>query len=574
MASLFGTALQDRLKGGDEADILDGLGAADTLQGGAGDDTLLGGEGDDRLLGDAGDDLIDGGWGEADLADYSGATEGVTVDLAIGGPQAVGGGHGIDTLKWVEGLVGGAYADTLSGDALGNLISGGAGADRLFGRDGDDTLSAGQGDDELDGGAGRDLADFTDRGATRADLSIAGRQPDGGEGQLLLIGIEDLRGGRLADTLVGDAGGNRLSGGSGADSLAGGAGDDTLAGELGGDTLSGGAGRDAFFGGPVDRDVAAAPDRILDWTAGEDRLFFSDTAGGVYLEGSAASYADAYGYAMTMISGGSARYMAIQAGGDVAVFADALGNGGISHAVILAGRTLADVSAASIHGAAGGGGWAGDEYLRLTTGADTYDGGGGADSLEGMAGDDSLSGGAGQDWLRGGDGSDRISGGDAFDDTHGNAGDDTVNGGGGDDWVVGGKDNDRLFGDDGDDIVYGNLGNDTCEGGEGADIVRGGQGNDVIYGGDGDDWLSGDRDNDTLTGGAGADIFHTFAQAGIDKVTDFNYAQGDRVQLDPGVVYTLRQVDNDVWIVMGGSNEMVLVDVRLDALPSDWIFGA
>ena len=67
-------------------------------------------------------------------------------------------------------------------------------------------------------------------------------------------------------------------------------------------------------------------------------------------------------------------------------------------------------------------------------------------------------------------------------------------------------------------------------------------------------------------------MFHTFAQAGIDKVLDFNYAQGDRVQLDPGTTYTASQVGADTVVDMGDGNQMILVGVTLASLPSDWIF--
>jgi Ca2+-binding RTX toxin-like protein len=174
-------------------------------------------------------------------------------------------------------------------------------------------------------------------------------------------------------------------------------------------------------------------------------------------------------------------------------------------------------------------------------------------------------------YLRGDNGNDRLVGGDAFDDLHGNQGDDTLFGGAGGDWVVGGKGDDLLFGDEGDDIVYGNVGDDTCEGGAGADLVRGGQGDDVVRGGAGDDWLSGDRGSDTLTGGAGADTFHSFDGAGLDRVTDFNRAEGDRILLDAGTAYTVRQVDADVVIDMGSGNEVVLVGVSLSSLSGDWI---
>jgi Ca2+-binding RTX toxin-like protein len=205
-------------------------------------------------------------------------------------------------------------------------------------------------------------------------------------------------------------------------------------------------------------------------------------------------------------------------------------------------------------------------------GPDTFLGDPDSETMSGAAGDDVVFGGGGDDYLRGDEGADRLAGGAGFDDINGNMGDDTGSGGAGPDWVVGGKDNDLLFGDAGDDIVYGNLGSDTCEGGDGADIVRGGQGDDVVRGGVGNDWLAGDRGRDTLSGGAGADTFHAFAEAGLDWVTDFNAAEGDRVQLLPGASYSAVQVGADTVIEFGGG-QMVLAGVQLAALPSGWIFG-
>jgi Ca2+-binding RTX toxin-like protein len=64
-------------------------------------------------------------------------------------------------------------------------------------------------------------------------------------------------------------------------------------------------------------------------------------------------------------------------------------------------------------------------------------------------------------------------------------------------------------------------------------VVRGGQDDDIVRGGAGDDFVSGDRGADTVAGGSGADLFHTFGDAGLDRVTDFSLAEGDRVMLDP-----------------------------------------
>lgn len=227
-----------------------------------------------------------------------------------------------------------------------------------------------------------------------------------------------------------------------------------------------------------------------------------------------------------------------------------------------------------------------NDLLRGYGGNDAMSGGGGADTVFGGLGNDTIAGNFlnsgsldNNNYLRGDEGNDSIGGGTGFDDINGNMGADTCNGGGGTDWVVGGKDNDLLFGDindptlnPGDDIVYGNLGDDTCHGGAGADLIRGGQANDVLYGDAGDDWLSGDRGDDTVTGGLGADVFHSFSGAGLDRVLDFSAADGDRVQLDPGTTYTVRQQGADTVIDMGGADQVVLVGVSAASLPAGSIF--
>ncbi|MEW5685746.1 MAG: calcium-binding protein [Pseudomonadota bacterium] len=194
------------------------------------------------------------------------------------------------------------------------------------------------------------------------------------------------------------------------------------------------------------------------------------------------------------------------------------------------------------------------------------------DVLSGGIGADTLSGGGGSNYLRGAEGDDSIVGGAGFDDINGNMGNDTCVSGGGDDWVVGGRDNDSLQGSEGANLVYGNLGADTCEGGAGNDIVRGGQENDVVRGGAGADYVSGDKGDDTVSGGAGADQFHSFGDAGLDRVLDFSLAEGDRVRLDPGTTYTVAQSGADTVVSMNGGGQVVLVGVSMSSLTGDWIF--
>jgi serralysin len=217
-------------------------------------------------------------------------------------------------------------------------------------------------------------------------------------------------------------------------------------------------------------------------------------------------------------------------------------------------------------------GYGGGDTINGNGGNDFIDGGDGNNTIHGGLGDDVITASTGSNYLRGDEGNDQIVGGDGFDDANGNMGNDTISTGGGDDFSVGGKDDDLLFGDDGADIVWGNLGNDTCDGGNGADQVRGGQGDDSVSGGAGNDYVSGDRGNDTETGGSGADNFHGSQDAGIDRVLDFHLSEGDRVQLDPGTTYTLKQVGADAVLDMGGGNQMILVGVSMSSLTASTIF--
>ena len=250
---------------------------------------------------------------------------------------------------------------------------------------------------------------------------------------------------------------------------------------------------------------------------------------------------------------------------------------------IAAGNTAAVLNAI-LNGSDNMQGSLGADVLRGQDGNDTILGDIGADTIWGGAGDDVIRGRIeaataqstlanpdGANYLRGEGGNDVIDGAGAFDDINGNQGNDTIHGGAGNDWVVGGQDNDVLFGDTGDDLVYGNLGNDTVSGGDGNDAVRGGQGDDVLDGGAGNDILWGDRGSDTVTGGAGADVFHTFVGAGLDRVTDFKYAEGDRVVVDAPASYTAAQVGADTVITLAGGDTMVLAGVTLSSLTSGWI---
>ncbi|HZF77595.1 MAG TPA: hypothetical protein VE033_17370 [Acetobacteraceae bacterium] len=125
----------------------------------------------------------------------------------------------------------------------------------------------------------------------------------------------------------------------------------------------------------------------------------------------------------------------------------------------------------------------------------------------------------------------------------------------------------------GNDTVQGFGSRDFINGGAGNDSLRGGGGNDSVAGGGDNDWVHGDAGNDTVHGGAdggkvtlttisvtvnlggssfpisftaptevtigdnvqggtGADIFrYDIGSDGVDRFLDFNYADGDRIDI-------------------------------------------
>ena len=369
-----------------------------------------------------------------------------------------------------------------------------------------------------------------------------------------------------------------------------GAGNDTLiAGS--GDRLAGGDGVDLFV---IPHGVTGAV--IVDIQPGE-KIAVAGVAPTLldYIEETIFDIGTATNLATTRITSGAANFVLVKVSETaIAVFVDSLNENRIGAQFIIENSNLGVLDHLTFIAAPAGllpsttpqqiQGTVGSEVLTGGLGGDTLQGLGGQDTINGGSGDDVIYAlaapgntaaiGVGQTYLRGDDGNDSITGGPSFDDINGNVGNDTCVGGDGADYVVGGKDNDLLFGGSGNDLVYGNLGDDTCNGDDGDDIVRGGQGNDLISGGNGADYISGDKGDDTMTGGAGADIFHTFGDAGIDRVTDFNLTQGDRVQVDPGTQFTVAQVGSDTVINMTGGGQMILVGVAMSSLTDGWIYGA
>ncbi|WP_245266765.1 DUF5801 repeats-in-toxin domain-containing protein [Mesorhizobium sp. LNHC252B00] len=80
----------------------------------------------------------------------------------------------------------------------------------------------------------------------------------------------------------------------------------------------------------------------------------------------------------------------------------------------------------------------------------------------------------------------------------------------------------HIIGSDFNDTLNGDGGNNVLYGGAGADTINGGAGNDLLIGGSG---------QDTMTGGTGADTFKLDGLDIKDLITDYNGAQGDKIDL-------------------------------------------
>lgn len=284
--------------------------------------------------------------------------------------------------------------------------------------------------------------------------------------------------------LIGDAAANLLTGTAGADLMQGLGGNDTLNGGDGNDTLDGGTGADRLVGGK-----------------GND-LYITDSASDVIVE--------AVGEGNDTVHTTSASFT-LPANVENLVAVNA-----IAHT--LTGNAL-------------------NNYIAGHDGADTIRAAAGNDTLDGGAGIDLLVGGAGNDLYI-------VTPGDVVSEAA-KGGTDTVLATTGTTFTLPKNVEVLILAADAGALrlaagtVQEGVGNaeaNTIVGNGGDNLLRGMGGNDTLLGGGGNDVLIGRDGQDVLTGGDGADIFRFLDLADSkvsapDLITDFNYAQGDRIGL-------------------------------------------
>jgi Ca2+-binding RTX toxin-like protein len=181
---LASTQPQDTGEGIDSiSGVEDAIGSehADTLLGDAGANAFDGNDGDDTFEGRGGADDLHGEDG-SDTASYAGAPAGVTADLS----QTTQPGEG-DRYFSMEGLIGSAFADTLTGNLVGNRIDGGSGTDAVAAGAGPDVIQVRDGDgDRVSCGEGVDTAISDRRSLDALDADCEGvdalPEPPGGGG--------------------------------------------------------------------------------------------------------------------------------------------------------------------------------------------------------------------------------------------------------------------------------------------------------------------------------------------------------------------------------------------------------
>ncbi|MCD5975240.1 beta strand repeat-containing protein, partial [Pseudomonas quasicaspiana] len=516
-----GNALNNRITGNSGDNRLDG---------GLGIDTLTGGLGNDTYVVDNLKDVI------VETTTLPGEID--TVESSVN--WALGANLENLTLTGSENLngTGNALANVLIGNAGNNILNGGAGIDTLKGGDGNDTFVLDQ-FAEL-----ALLEELSNQGSDTLNISFAAtainNTVDLSSANLRNVENVTLLGAGLF-SVIGNDQNNILVGNAFANTLNGGAGDDTLNGGAGIDTLIGGTGDDTYIIDNLKDVVSEFDNEGHDLVQTTVTYTLSNFVEDGQALGAAAINLTGNDEANTLTGNNAANILDGKAGADTLI--GGLGNDtyivdNIGDVVVETSALLTEIDTvqASISYALG------NNLENLTlTGSDSLDGTGNAlnNRITGNSGSNRLDGGLGIDTLTGGLGNDTYVVDNLKDVivetstliTEVDTVESSVN------WTLGT-----------------NLENLTLTGSDNLN----GTGNALIntmIGNSGNNILNGGAGNDTLTGGSGADtfVFNLLSELGLgdkrDAITDFNSAQGDKIDLSK----------LDANVLLGGINPFTFI---------------
>lgn len=506
----------DEINGGDGIDRLYGDGGSDRIYGGKDKDFIYGGSGGDYIYGEEGDDHIEGGEG-ADFMDggagkntlsYGMSSGGVRVNLAT--KEASGFDAEGDSYKNFINLGGSEYDDYLVGDDQDNEINGeggndeihggkgddhlfGArGIDKLLGEEGDDILTGFEGADHMDGGAGKDTADYSHPYAiVGVKVNLTSGVGFGGYAHDdTYKNIENIRGSKFNDVLIGDDQDNEINGEAGNDEIHGGKGNDIIIDLQGVNELYGDDGNDIIVSGLGNVCYGGLGIDIISY----ERLIYAvniDMPSGITTIKEHPDLKDKF-YEFENVVGTNANDVIIGDDQDNRIY----DLGGDDQ--VYAGK--------------------GNDYIIASLGSDLYNGGEGIDTVSYEAEPDTA--------LYLNLKTKKTTGatfalGDILESIE---------------QIIGTKFNDVMIGDDEDNRFHGFDGDDEIYGGKGNDILGGGKGKNKLYGEDGDDVFNLSEGENLVYGGAGANtITYEHAAAGVninlvDKIGNKSTAEVDRFE--------------------------------------------
>lgn len=243
-----------------------------------------------------------------------------------------------------DGLIGGLGNNVLFGGDGSDRLLGGPGNDHIYGQspnggpDGNDTIYGSNGSDYIQGNAGDDVI-YDGSGSSRIQ---------GGAGNDRIFGFrgnDTVNGNLGSDTIDGEDGNDSLRGGQGDDVLNGGTGNDVISGDLGQDQLTGGAGFDIFVFNGLGSTIAA-PDRITDFTHGDDLLSIGFKPLTVLTGAAQSNVADAAIYAQQLFnnSAGTKEVASITIGADTYLFYQNDAGTATDNAIVLTNYSSASVT--------------------------------------------------------------------------------------------------------------------------------------------------------------------------------------------------------------------------------------